>query len=119
MLTRGQLVIFVLGMAATAVVVALIMTIGQIRATQIEGTPTGKKLVAASDRILDCTDSGTSGQPAGKCYRANQRRTANLVGQIGAGNILAVVCALAVPDGTPTDAALDEVTECVTERLSH
>lgn len=87
----------------------------QIRNTQLEGTPTGKKLVASADRILDCTEP-TGGEDS--CYQRSQRATAEAVGQIGAANILAVVCALQVANGTPLDEALDQVTRCVSAKLA-
>lgn len=90
--------------------------LSQVRQTQLEGTPTGRKLVASADRILDCTDP--KGGKA-SCYQQNQRRTAELVGQIGAGNILAVVCALQVENGTPLQKALDQVTACVARQLAN
>jgi hypothetical protein len=117
--SRVRAVVWVLIGVMAATVIALVLVAAsltaQIRQTQLEGTPTGKKLVAASDRILDCTD------PAGgrdSCYQRNQRRTAEAVGQIGAANILTVVCALNVPNGTPLQEALDQVTQCVADRLS-
>ena len=100
----------------------LVVLLGQVRNTQLEGSPTGKRLLESSDRVLDCTDAGdpTSDppRPAGDCYVQNQKRTRDVVGDIGATNILAVVCALDVPDGTPTDRALRQVTKCVTDRLA-
>lgn len=62
--------------------------------------------------VRDCTQVG------GDCYQKSQQRTAKAVGDIGAGNILAVVCALQVPDDTPLEKALDQVTACVTKRLA-
>lgn len=63
-------------------------------------------------RVNDCT------QPTGKCYRDGQKRTERAVSDIGAGNILAVVCALQVPDDTPFDVALRRVSECVADELA-
>lgn len=94
-----------------ATFLAALAVIGEIRDTQLEGTPTGKRLLASSDRILDCTETD------GECFKANQRRLADAVSDIGATNILAVVCALQVPNGTPLNDALDQVTACVVDRL--
>lgn len=120
--SRVRAVVWALIGVLVAAVVALTLSAAaltaQIRQTQLEGTPTGKKLVAASDRILDCTDPGVGGSPPGKCYKESQERTAKAVGQIGAANILAVVCALQVPNGTPLNQALDQVTACVARRLA-
>lgn len=106
--------------AVSAAVAALVIALGavlyiavEIRGTQLDGTPTGKKLVASADRILDCTD------PKGKCAQRNQQATADYLGQIGAGNILAVVCALQVPNGTPLEQALHQVTDCVADQLAN
>jgi hypothetical protein len=57
--------------------------------------------------VKDCTD------PAGDCYKDGQKRTTQAVGNIAANNILAIVCALQVPDGTPLREALTQVTACV------
>ncbi len=61
------------------VVVSIILstqTIAEVRKTQLTGTPQGKRLLASSDRVLDCTQAG------GECYEENQRRTAAVVGDI-------------------------------------
>ena len=110
--SRAEFVTRLFVVVLLVVVAVLTVTITQIRSTQLEGTPTGKKLVRSADRILDCTD------PDGQCYKDGQERTAQVVGDIGAGNVLAVVCALQVPNGTPLQQALDEVTECVADRLA-
>lgn len=112
---RAELVKRVL-IVVTAVAVMVVLglqvaLLNQVRRTQIEGTPTGRKLVAASDQILSCTD------PTGECYQEGQRRTATAVSDISASNILAVVCALDVPNGTPLNQALQQVTDCVAQRL--
>lgn len=125
-LTRRQRlgVIYVLGVACTAVVLVIVYAIitsatnsSDIRATQLEGTPLGKQLVKSSDRILDCTEPGNAEIPAGECYTRSQDRTAEVVAQVSAGNVLAVVCALDVPDGTPFEVALRQVSKCVAKEL--
>ena len=110
-----------IGVLAAAILANVLMTpylVAQVHKTQIDGTPTGKKLVTSADRILDCTDPGDKTHPPGKCYAQNQRRTSDAVGQIGEANIVAVVCALHVPNGTPLNEALDQVTKCVADQLA-
>lgn len=109
---RAELVTRLFILVLLALLAAAVVTIFQVRSTQLEGTPLGKQLASSANRILDCTDS------AGDCYQRGQKRTASAVQQIAAGNILAVVCALQVPNGTPLDRAIDQVTACVAERLS-
>lgn len=114
--TRVRAVVWVLIGVLLAAIVAFLLSAAaltaQIRKTQLEGTPVGQKLVSSADRILDCTD------PKGECYKQSQNRTARAVQDISAGNILAVVCALQVPNGTPLDKALEQVTDCVAKRLA-
>jgi len=102
--------LFVVGLLV--LLIAAVVTIFQVRGTQLEGTPTGRKLVASADRTLDCSE------PTGECYQRNQKRLVAVIGEIGAANILTVVCALNVPDGTSIDAAVEQVTQCVTNRLA-
>ena len=66
--TSGALLLGVIAMLAATLELA-----GEVRDTQIEGTPLGKQLAASSERILDCTES------TGVCYQRNQQRTAELV----------------------------------------
>lgn len=95
----------VLGLLAVVMVITFsAYGVYAIRSTQ---THNGSTLHA----INDCT------QPTGECYQRAQDQTAQAVGQIGAANILAVVCALQVPNGTPLNQALDQVTACVAAKL--
>lgn len=75
---------------------ALVWTVVSVRNTQLEGTPTGKQLLASAERILDCTDPGdpASGKPPGKCFSDSQARTAEAVGSIS-DNSLRVSAAIA------------------------
>lgn len=113
---RARALIYGLTALAVGLVVAMLLSVpivtAQIRATQLDRQPQTEKNDETLAVIRDCT------QPTGQCFKDGQKRTAEAVSQIGAGNILAVVCALAVPDGTPTNVALEQVTECVTKRLA-
>lgn len=108
----SRLFVIVFGASLALALVAVVVLALSIRSTQIEGTPTGKKLMASSNRILDCTD------PSGECFKQGQRRTAKAVGDINAASLLVVVCALQVPNGTPLNEALDQVSTCVAKRLA-
>lgn len=93
------------------IAVFAIVTIFSLRATQVERLPKAEQNDETLAIIKDCTSVG------GSCYRRSQRQTAKAVGDIGATNILTVVCALDVPDGTPFDAAVKQVSRCVTDGL--
>lgn len=115
---RGRLALLALGMLSGVLVVLLTGAIVTAAVNSTESNERGESRegqVQANDQTLaiikDCTNTG------GECFKANQRRLAQAVSDIGAGNILAVVCALRVPNGTPLDVALDQVTSCVAERL--
>lgn len=89
----------------TALVVGALLTLSiQVRQTQIEGTPTGQKLLTASDRILDCTD------PKGECYQRSQKRTADVVAALNLGAIYGAYCVQQNPRST-----LPEIKACVEE----
>lgn len=91
---------------------AAVVAIAQIRSTQLEGTPVGKRLLASSDRILDCTDA------SGECFKRNQRRTADAVGDIGRYIVFAAACSATVDTAMPVDERIAEITDCVTDRLA-
>jgi hypothetical protein len=114
---RAEKVKRILIVVTTVVVLAILglclVIVGQVRNTQVDRLPQTEKNDATLALIKDCTE------PSGECFKRSQRRTAKAVTQIGAGNILAVVCALDVPDDTPTNVALELVTECVTARLAN
>lgn len=120
-LMKRVLIVVTTVMVAAALVLSLVILF-QVRATQQAGSPAVKAARDAAEaaratnkQILDCLD------PKGdedSCYQRSQDQTADAVGQIGAGNILAVVCALQVPNGTPLDAALEQVTNCVSAKLA-
>lgn len=83
-----------------------------VRDTQIEGTPTGKKLVAASDRILDCTT------PEGQCFKDSQQRTAQAVADVNRVVIIAAACSAGLPPGMTVEERQDEIQACVIDRLA-
>lgn len=80
----GWVLIYVV---VAAVVLAMVAGVAAIRQTQLEGTPTGQRLLEASDRILDCTD------PNGECYQRNQDRTADVIGDLNRVAVYAAACA--------------------------
>lgn len=80
----GWVVVYV---CVAAFILGIVAVIAAIRQTQIEGTPTGRRLLEASDRILDCTD------PAGVCYQRNQERTADVIGDVNRVAVYAAACA--------------------------
>jgi hypothetical protein len=94
-------------MAVAFMAAALMVALGavlyiavQIRGTQIEGSPTGK-------RIESCT---TPGKP---CYDRGQAQTAKAVAQLLTGNVNALACAMQVPPGTTVDETIDLITACL------
>jgi hypothetical protein len=100
-------VLLVGSVAANAVLAGEIRDLAeQIRETQLDGTPTGKKLLASSERVLDCTS------PNGKCFKRGQAATAAAVGDITQVVILAAACS----GVTPGD--VDAITRCVVSGLT-
>lgn len=97
---------------AVAVLLAAIAVIGQIRSTQIEGTPTGKKLVTSADRILDCTE------PKGECYRRSQRQTADILISAQRIIILSAACSTDLDPAASVDERIAAISACVTKRLT-
>lgn len=111
------LVAFGVGLVLAALLSVPVLT-AQIRTTQLEGTPTGKKLVAASERILDCTEAGSETEPAGDCYRRSQEQTAAILTSAQRIVILSAACAVDVDATQPIQARIQQITDCVTRRLS-
>lgn len=118
-LTRGHLVVFVLGMAVTAVIVAVIaaalssaVTTDQIRDTQVDNTEKNDKQTQVLKIIRSCTS------PGGECYERSQRRTAKAVGDIGRYVLLSAACAAAVSADEPVDQRIAAITDCVMKRLA-
>lgn len=103
----ASLVFAVVGMFASS-----LQTLQAVRDTQIEGTPTGKKLLAASDRILDCTD------PEGECFQDSQERTAKAVGDINRVVVLAAACSVGLDESLTVAERQEEISACVIDRLA-
>jgi hypothetical protein len=110
----------ILCVTAAAVILGIVAVLASIRQTQLEGTPTGRKLLASAERILDCTDPGDpkTGRPVGKCYRDGQERTANAVGDINRVIILAAACSAGLPQGLSVQQRENEIESCVIDRLA-
>lgn len=104
----------------STLVVGLVLAIASIRQTQLDGTPTGRKLLAASERILDCTDAGddSTGRPPGKCFTESQERTRDAVGNINEVAVLAAACAAGLPDGLSDDKRVIRTQRCLIEQLA-
>lgn len=102
----------VISVCAACIIFGTIGTLAAVRNTQLEGTPTGQKLLEASNRILDCTD------PEGKCYQDSQERTAKAVGDINKVVVLAAACSVGLPDGLTVAERQDEIQSCVIDRLA-
>lgn len=83
-----------------------------VRDTQLEGTPTGRKLVASADRILDCTE------PEGECFKQGQERTAKAVGDINRVIVLAAACAAGLPDGLSDNQRVIRTQQCLIDQLA-
>ena len=84
----------------------------EVRDTQLEGTPTGQKLLTASDRILDCTD------PEGQCFQDSQERTAKVVGDINRVIVLAAACSVGLDADLPVNRRQILIQECIINRLA-
>lgn len=74
----------------------------EVRKSQIEGTPFGKRVLASSDRVLDCTD------PEGECFKRGQARTADVITTLNLGTVYAVFCVNRNPG-----ASIEAVQRCV------
>ena len=101
--------------------IAAILNLTQaVRDTQLEGSPTGQRILAASDRILDCTDAGdeSKGIPPGECFKESQRRTADAVGNINRVAVLAAACAAGLPDGLSDQQRVIRVQRCLIDQLA-
>lgn len=108
-----------LSVTAAAVILGVIVTLvstwqiaDEVRTTQLEGTPLGKQLAASADRILDCTDS------TGECYKRNQRRTAQVVGDLNRVIVLAAACSVGLDPHMTVDERQVSIQGCVLDRLA-
>lgn len=115
----GRAVLVVVGMAVTAVGVALIVAIitaattsTQIRGTQVENTVKNDQQTRILKIIRSCT------KPGGKCYERGRRQTAGAVADIGRIIIAASACATEIPFDMPIQERRAAITTCVTEQLA-
>lgn len=91
---------------------ALLDLTHEVRATQLEGTPTGQRLLTSADRILDCTN------PEGQCYKDSQKRTAQAVGDINRVIVLAAACSVGLDREMSVERRQIVIQECVINRLA-
>ena len=108
-----------LSVTAAAVILGVIVTLvstwqiaDEVRETQLEGTPTGQKLLESSERVLDCTS------PEGQCFKDGQKRTANAVGDINRVIVLAAACSVGLDAEWSVSRRQTAIQTCVIERLS-
>lgn len=108
---RAEKVKRVLIVATFVLVLALLLLIvsltGQVRNTQLEGTPTGKKLLQSAETIEDCT------QANGECYERNLQRSAEVIGDLNRVIVIAASCA-----SGPDEKTVQRIQECVINRLA-
>lgn len=109
---RKRALWIVIYVCAAALLLSVIGMLAAVRNTQLEGTPTGQKLLKASDRILDCTE------PEGTCYQDAQERTAKAVGDINRVIVLAAACSVGVPRDMTVAERQAEISSCVIDRLA-
>lgn len=104
--------------ALIASLATIVILLGQVRDTQLDGTPTGKKLLASADRILDCTEPGSDTAPAGDCYERGQQQTAGILASAQQIILLSAVCAVDLDPADPFQVRLQQITSCVTNGLT-
>ena len=112
---RGRaVVVFVIGMGATALLLLLVFAIvtsatksTEIRDQQQENSPLIENTDATLERIQNCT---TPGRP---CYERGQRQLADAVGNVNRVVVLAAACASGPVTRTEAD-----IQACVVERLT-
>lgn len=114
-LLLGFLVLGVLALLVMQTIVIL-----QVRHSQLEGTPVGKRLLASSDRILDCTDGGDkeTGRPPGECFVESQKRTADAVGDINRVVVIAAACAAGLPENLSDNQRVIRTQRCLIDQLA-
>lgn len=95
-----------------ALALSVVGVVAAIRQTQIEGTPNGRKILAASERILDCTD------PEGECYQQGRKQTADAVSDVNRVVVLAAACSIGLDRDLPVSRRQIIIQDCVIERLS-
>ena len=77
-------------------------TVYEVRQTQTEGTPTGRRIVALQTTIEDCVN------PAGECYKRSRANQESIVQTLNLGAVYAVFCVQRNPD-----AELPGIKDCV------
>ena len=114
-----RLFLVMVSLLLVAAIVTIVVLLATIRGTQLDGTPTGKKLVASADRILDCTEPGDGKKkPAGDCYRRSQRQTADILTSAQRIIILSAACSTDLDPAASVDERIAAITVCVTKRLA-
>lgn len=101
-LLQGAFAISVLTLVAAALFVVL-----QVRGTQLEGTPLGKKLLEQAETIKSCTSTD------GECAKRNRKQTADLVADINRISIIAAACA-----DQPAQQTVEQIQSCVIAKLA-
>lgn len=99
----GRRLLWVL--VALLIILVLLGQLGlslQIRQTQTDGTPQGKRIVALQQTISDCVN------PQGACYKRSRQNQEDVVQALNLGTVYAVYCVNRNPDAT-----LEEVQACV------
>lgn len=78
-----------------------------VRATQLEGTPLGKKLYDQAERIESCTSTN------GECAKRNRQATADSIADINKITLYAAACADQTGQQT-----VEEIQSCVIGKLA-
>jgi hypothetical protein len=105
--------VFLAGSMVTNVVLSV-----AIRQTQLDGTPVGKKLVESADRILDCTEAGGPGRKPGACYTRSQTQARDVLASAQRIILISAACAVELNPSDPVEVRVQQITTCVTERLT-
>lgn len=106
-LVVGRLVVGAFAVLVLALLVAVVYLALQVRHTQLEGTPTGKKLLAAANQIESCTT------PDGECYKRGQKQQGGAIADINKITVYAAACA--DREGEQT---VEAIQFCVLRRLA-
>lgn len=74
----------------------------QIRATQVNGTPTGKAILETNEQIKSCL------QATGDCYKASRQNQIAIISTMSDRQIYAILCVRRTPE-----ASVEKLKECV------
>jgi hypothetical protein len=107
---RALLGFIVVGVIAMTVMQTVILV--QVRGTQIQGTPTGDKLLRSAERIEDCTS------PGGECYQRGVKNQADAVGSINRVIVLAAACSVGLPSQLTQREREVHIQACVIDGLA-